>query len=170
MFVHYPIEARHRRAFLLRVYLPGGKIIAIHLLANHCIVTKKLFVMEVRKEDFPVVIQAFETNGATDVFVAEQVVNSQADINTFTSRYTGKLIKARRLTEAERGLQGNTHQTTRKRSAVGTYILIAVILIIVALVIVGFTTGWIQQTFHIGTNATAFNIPAASAILYTISS
>lgn len=112
--------------------------------------------MEVRKEDFPVVIQAFETNGASDVFIAEQVVNSQADINSFTSRYTGKLIKARRLTEAELNRQSNLHQTTTKRgTSARTYILIIVILVIVALLVVGFTTGWIQRTFHTGTANTA---------------
>jgi hypothetical protein len=105
--------------------------------------------MEVRKEDFPVVVQAFETNGNTDVFIAEQVVNSQSDINSFTSRYTGKLIKARRLTEAELGRQNNTTTTVRKRSSAGTYALIIILLIIVALVVVGFTTGWIQRTFNI---------------------
>jgi hypothetical protein len=105
--------------------------------------------MEVRKEDFPVVIQAFETTGNTDVFIAEQVVNNQADINNFTTRYTGKLIKARRLTEAELNRQQTTTTAVRKRSAAGTYVLIILLLIIVALVIVGFTTGWIQRTFNI---------------------
>jgi hypothetical protein len=122
--------------------------------------------MEVRKEDFPVVIQAFETNGTTDVFIAEQVVNSQADINAFTSRYTGKLIKARRLTEAERGVQGTTETTTkRRRSATGTYILIAIILILVVLVIVGFTTGWIQETFHIGSQPVGVVNAAGAAMV-----
>lgn len=104
--------------------------------------------MEVRKEDFPVVIQAFDTSGATDIFIAEQIVNSQADVDTFTSRYQGKLIKARKLTDAERNRQPAA--APRRKSSAGTYILIIILLILVALVVVGFTTGWIQQTFGIG--------------------
>ena len=107
--------------------------------------------MEVRKEDFPVVVQAFDTSGNADVFIAEQVVNSQLEIDSFTSRYTGKLIKARRLTEAEHSREHTAHSTTttRRGTTVGTYIAIVIILIIVALVVVGFTTGWIQSTFNI---------------------
>lgn len=108
--------------------------------------------MEVRKEDFPVVVQAFDTGGTTDIFIAEQVVNSQADIDAFTSRYAGKLIKARRLTDAEVQRQHGTHTTTthRKKSSVGTYIIIIILLILVALVVVGFTTGWFQENFNMG--------------------
>ena len=110
--------------------------------------------MEVRKEDFPVVVQAFETSGNSDVFIAEQVVNSQSDIDSFTSRYTGKLIKARRLTDVESNKQGvangnHSSTQTRKKSSTGNYVLIIVLLIIVALLVVGFTTGWIQRTFNI---------------------
>ena len=117
--------------------------------------------MEVRKEDFPVVVQAFETTGNSDVFIAEQVVNSQSDIDSFTSRYTGKLIKARRLTDVESNKQGvsnNNHSTqTKKKSSTGNYVLIIVLLIIVALLVVGFTTGWIQRTFNIQMNVLPFS-------------
>jgi len=106
--------------------------------------------MEVRKEDFPVVIQAFETNGSTDIFIAEQVVNTQADINTFSSRYAGKIIKARRLTDAGASRLGN-HQpaATHRKSQTRSVNPLFVFLIFLALVILGFTTGWIQQTFGI---------------------
>ncbi|WP_207494339.1 hypothetical protein [Aridibaculum aurantiacum] len=117
--------------------------------------------MEVRKEDFPVVVQAFDTTGNTDIFIAEQVVNSQADIDSFTSRYTGKLIKARRLTEAELGRLNNTSGTTtssRRKSSSGSYILIIILLVIVALVVIGFTTGWIQRTFNIQLSISPINL------------
>ncbi len=117
--------------------------------------------MDVRKEDFPVVVQAFETSGNSDVFIAEQVVNSQVDIDNFTSRYTGKLIKARKLTDVETRRQdqhtGNNSSSTthtRRSNKTGTYILVVILLILTALVIVGFTTGWIQRTFNI--NMTVF--------------
>ena len=51
--------------------------------------------MRVRDNEFPVVIQAYDTRDKQDLFVAEQVVNTQAEVDTFTSRYAGKLIRVR---------------------------------------------------------------------------
>ena len=50
--------------------------------------------MEVRNSDFPVVVQAYEPSNREDIFLAEQVVNSQAEIDGFTLKFAGKLIKA----------------------------------------------------------------------------
>ena len=101
--------------------------------------------MEVRKDQFPVVIQAYEISGNRETFIAEQVVHNKSEINVFSTRYAGKLIKARQLTAAESGQLKNTGHRTRK-SPVGTIILVIVILLII-LVAIGFYTGWIQQTF-----------------------
>ena len=102
--------------------------------------------MDVRKEEFPVVVQAFDNDKNQELFVAEQVVNSQTEIDSFTSRYSGKVIKARRLTGDELKRQDNTGTTRKKK---GAPVGLIVVLLLIALVIVGFATGWIQQTFNI---------------------
>lgn len=103
--------------------------------------------MEVRKDQFPVVIQAYEITGTKEIFIAEQIVNSQAELNIFSTRYTGKLIKARQLTAAEAG-QNKTVRGKSKSSA--GIILLVVIILLAILIAVGFYTGWIQQTFGVG--------------------
>lgn len=105
--------------------------------------------MEVRKDQFPVVIQAYEISGSRETFIAEQVVHNQSEINVFSTRYAGKLIKARQLTSAESGQLKNTSHK-RGKSPVGTIILVIVILLVI-LIAIGFYTGWIQQTFGITT-------------------
>ncbi|MDB5231945.1 MAG: hypothetical protein JWN76_2750 [Chitinophagaceae bacterium] len=57
--------------------------------------------MRVKDHQFPVVVQAYTPNTDQDVFVAEQVVHTQAEVDIFTSRYAGKLIKTRHLTDSE---------------------------------------------------------------------
>lgn len=107
--------------------------------------------MEVRKDEFPVVVQAYETHNQQEVFVAEQVVNSQVEIDSFTSKFAGKLIKARSLSETEYRNRAVAEENTykpKKKSSSGT-IWIVLLLLIVILVAVGFATGWIQQTFNI---------------------
>lgn len=105
--------------------------------------------MEVRNSDFPVVVQAYEPSNKQDVFIAEQVVNSQAEIDGFTLRFAGKLIKARSLSESE--IQRQKHVTSRKDTSAGrsSYLWIFILLLIVVLIGVGFYTGWIQRTFNI---------------------
>ena len=51
--------------------------------------------MDIRKEDLPATLQAFDLQDNKEVFLAEQVVNNQTEIAIFTTRYVGKLIKAK---------------------------------------------------------------------------
>lgn len=102
--------------------------------------------MEVRKDAFPIAIQAYDTSVTPELFVAEQVVNSQAEIDEFTARFAGKLIKARAVSDIEYKRQPEV--LDRKKSSTGAAILILV-LIIVILAILGFATGWIQRNFNI---------------------
>jgi hypothetical protein len=105
--------------------------------------------MEVNKDQFPVVVQAYDMTSQREAFIAEQVVNSQAEINAFTTRYTGKLIKARQLTSAELSAQKGTPYKAPSRKS-NTGLVVAIILIILAaLIVIGFYTGWIQRTFGI---------------------
>lgn len=106
--------------------------------------------MEVRNADFPVVVQAYEPSNKQDVFIAEQVVNTQAEVDGFTLRYAGKLIKARSLNESE--VERQKHVASRRdssRSRGAGYTWIFILLLIVVLIGVGFYTGWIQRTFNI---------------------
>ncbi|MEO6734284.1 MAG: hypothetical protein ABIN01_23890 [Ferruginibacter sp.] len=109
--------------------------------------------MELRKEDLPATIQAFELQNDQEVFIAEQVVNSQSEVETFTARYTGKLIKVKKFSGNETG-NGNytarpAYATHNKKSSSTGLVMIIIILIIVALVIYGFSTGWIQEKFNL---------------------
>ena len=103
--------------------------------------------MDLRKEDLPATIQAYELLDDKKIFIAEQVVNSQSEIETFTTRYAGKLIKAKTVPSVETTRYGNTVYK-KQRSSTGLIIFI-IILVIVALVIYGFSTGWIQDKLHL---------------------
>lgn len=106
--------------------------------------------MEVRNSDFPVVVQAYEPSNKQDVFIAEQVVNSQAEIDGFTLRFAGKLIKARSLSDTE--IERQKHVVSRKdanTAGKSSYLWIFILLLIVVLIGVGLYTGWIQKTFNI---------------------
>jgi len=109
--------------------------------------------MEVRKEDFPIVIQAYEMLDSKEIFVAEQVVNNQSDVNTFTARYAGKLIKAKQFStvDTNRNTAATTTTTTthtKKKNSAGTVILV-LLLILIILAAIGFYTGWFQQHFNL---------------------
>ena len=104
--------------------------------------------MELSKDQFPVVVQAFEITDNKEFFVAEQVVNSQAEVETFSTRYSGKVIKARALNSTEVS-QNRTVYSKRRKTPVGTILLIILIIIIV-LIAIGYYTGWIQTTFGTG--------------------
>ena len=107
--------------------------------------------MIVNEREFPVVVQAFQSSGNQELFVAEQVVNSQTEVDSFSSRYAGHVIKARIVNNAELQADGREvrrrNRATRRSSGAAAWALI--LLVIVALIVVGFTTGWIQKTFNL---------------------
>jgi len=108
--------------------------------------------MRLRDDEFPVVVQAYDPSGQKDTFIAEQVAYTQAEIDTFTSRYAGLLIKARELNDVENNKNARvierTRHTHRSGSAIGWVLFLLVV--IIALVVWGFSSGWIQQ--HLGIN------------------
>ena len=57
--------------------------------------------MELRKEEFPVALQAYEVRGDREDFLAEQVVSTQTEADTFMSMYAGRLIKTREVRPVE---------------------------------------------------------------------
>jgi hypothetical protein len=101
--------------------------------------------MELRREEFPVALQAYEVRGDREDFVAEQVVNSQAEADNFMSLYAGRLIKTREVRPVEtKRFEGHRTTAVGPRRRVGISFWAVILLVIVVLLIVGFTTGWIQ--------------------------
>jgi hypothetical protein len=96
--------------------------------------------MDLRKEDFPIALQAYELRNKEEEFLAEQVVNTQAEADVFMNRFQGKLIKAHEINHAE----VRHHQPLPRRKPVLSFWGI-ILLVIIILVIAGFATGWIQN-------------------------
>lgn len=120
--------------------------------------------MKVDEREFPVVVQAYENSGNQELFVAEQVVNTQNEVDNFTSRYAGFVIKARTVSETE--LQGDgegvRHRAeTRRRSGAGT-IWAIILLLLIAAIVIGFSTGWIQRTFNLNTENIEQTLPGGT--------
>ena len=106
--------------------------------------------MVINEREFPVVVQAYQPTATGELFVAEQLVNTQAEADTFSSHYAGYVIKARVVKENELNVDRRT-AAARSRAAArkGFPAWAIVLLIIIVLVVIGFTTGWIQRTFDI---------------------
>src|SRR4030095_1496664 len=104
--------------------------------------------MELRREEFPVALQAYEVRGDREEFVAEQVVSSQAEADNFMSIYAGRLIKTRDLQPVEtRKFEGHRTATSvavASRRRAGMPLWAVILLVIIVLLIAGFATGWIQ--------------------------
>lgn len=102
--------------------------------------------MELRRDEFPVALQAYDVRGEREDFIAEQVVNSQAEADNFMSLYAGRLIKTRDLRPVEtkrfEGRKTTTVAAPRRRAVISPWLIFLLILIV--LVIAGFATGWIQ--------------------------
>ena len=100
--------------------------------------------MELRKEEFPVALQAYEVRADREDFVAEQVVNTQTEADTFMSLYAGRLIKTREVRPVETKYYAPA--VHRNRTGAGTGWIVFIILLVV-LIAVGFATGWIQNMY-----------------------
>ena len=108
--------------------------------------------MRLRDEEFPVVVQAYDPSGSKDSFVAEQVVYSQMEIDNFTSRYAGLLIKAREVSDTETTSDpriGHRRTVTKHRSGSAVGWVLFLLVVIIGLLVWGFASGWIQQNFGI---------------------
>jgi hypothetical protein len=110
--------------------------------------------MVINEREFPVVIQAYQPSANGELFVAEQMVRNQAEVDGFSSRYAGYVIKARVVQENELVPEYANGTSARRRTATtvhrrGLPAWAILLLIVVLLVVVGFTTGWIQKTFQL---------------------
>lgn len=104
--------------------------------------------MLLNKDQFPITVQAYEITNNKEYFIAEQVVHNQAQVDSFVTRYAGKVIKARPLTTAENNI---AKQSTAKRSSSTGVIILVILVILAVLIAIGLYTGWIQRTFNIST-------------------
>lgn len=105
--------------------------------------------MKVKDNQFPIAVQAYNTKGGQELFVAEQIVYTQSQVDLFTSRHAGMLIKTRLLTDAELGKANVEQKRYVKRRSSAAGIIWVILLVLVILVVVGFATGWIQQNLGI---------------------
>jgi hypothetical protein len=107
--------------------------------------------MVINDREFPVVVQAYQPSANGELFVAEQMVRNQVEVDAFSSRYAGYVIKARVVKENEMVPEYNNSNGTRRtaihRRGIPAWAIF--LLIVVVLVVVGFTTGWIQRTFEL---------------------
>ncbi len=99
--------------------------------------------MTLHPNDFPITIQAFDISNDKEFFVAEQIVNNQQEVETFSNRYAGKLIKAKALSSTEKS---TTVTKTRNSTGSGLSVFFVILIILIILVAIGFYTGWIQRT------------------------
>ena len=104
--------------------------------------------MRINNDEFPVVVEAYDnrTSDRDEKFVAEQVVYSQDEVENFRSRYAGMLIKARTINNDEVEVRHNPRLHTRKSGA-GIWLFFVILLL--AVIAIGWYTGWIQRTFNI---------------------
>jgi len=110
--------------------------------------------MVINEREYPVVVQAYQPSANGELFVAEQMVRNQAEVDSFSSRYAGYVIKARVVKENEMvpEYSNGTKRTAMHRRGMparGIPAWAILLLIVVVLVVVGFTTGWIQKTFEL---------------------
>lgn len=111
--------------------------------------------MVINDREFPVVVQAYQPSANGELFVAEQMVRNQVEVDAFSSRYAGYVIKARVVKENEMvpeysdgtGRSDSVRRTAVHRRGIPAWAIF--LLIVVVLVVVGFTTGWIQRTFEL---------------------
>lgn len=109
--------------------------------------------MVINEKEFPVVVQAYQPSANGELFVAEQMVRNQVEVDAFSSRYAGYVIKARVIKDNEMvpeysdGTVSGTRRTAVHRRGIPAWAIF--LLIVVVLVVVGFTTGWIQRTFEL---------------------
>jgi type VI protein secretion system component VasF len=107
--------------------------------------------MVINDREFPVVVQAYQPSANGELFVAEQMVRNQVEVDAFSSRYAGYVIKARVVKENEMVPEYSNDNVKRRmdihRRGIPAWAIF--LLIVVVLVVVGFTTGWIQRTFEL---------------------
>lgn len=105
--------------------------------------------MDFRKEDLPATIQAYDLIDNNESFLAEQVVNNQSEIDLFTSRYAGKLIKAKTVVPPERLRSNGSAIVPPREKGSGSVIAVIIVVVILALLLYGYSTGWLQAQLHL---------------------
>jgi hypothetical protein len=106
------------------------------------ITTNHSTIMTLHPNEFPITIQAFDISNDKEFFVAEQMVNNQQEVETFSNRYAGKVIKAKAISSTEKS---TTVTKARKSSGAGLKVFLVILIILIILAAIGFYDGWIQR-------------------------
>ena len=96
--------------------------------------------MEFRKDDFPIALQAYELHENSLDFVAEQVVKTEEEAESFMSRYPDKLIRARDIKSFE---SEKFDDIEINKTVIPLWAVILGILLV--LVIAAVLSGWLQR-------------------------
>jgi len=96
--------------------------------------------MEFRKDDFPIALQAYELHENSLDFVAEQVVKTEEEAESFMSRYPDKLIRARDIKSFE---SEKFDDIEINKTIIPLWAVILGILLV--LVIAAVLSGWLQR-------------------------
>jgi len=102
--------------------------------------------MELRRNDFPVAMEAYDVRGDHEEFVAEQVVTSQAEADRFISLYAGRLIKTRDVRPVETRRYEAVRRETRRGRGIPAWAIILMILVV--LLVIAYATGWLQWAYE----------------------
>ena len=97
--------------------------------------------MDIKTQNLPTIIQAFELQDDNEILIAEQVVNNQFEIDTFKTQYIGKLIKAK-INTIE--IEGNGNIAYKKQHYLTGVIMFIIILAIIPVAIYEFSKSWIR--------------------------
>jgi hypothetical protein len=96
--------------------------------------------MELRKDDFPIALQAYDIHENSVDFVAEQVVKTEEEAENFMSRYPGKLISARNI-ESEKSKRLYDINSLKNDFPVWAVFLGILLVILMAALL----SGWLQK-------------------------
>ena len=96
--------------------------------------------MELRKDDFPIALQAYDIHENSVDFVAEQVVKTEEEAENFMSRYSGKLISARNI---ESDKSKRLYDINSIKTGLPVWAIILCILLVIS--IAALLSGWLQR-------------------------
>lgn len=104
--------------------------------------------MELRSNDFPIALQAYDLHNDAEKFVAEQLVSTRAEAERFRVKYAGKLIKARYLhPDDEDEIESAKHDPEKTSFSFPPWAIVISILLVI--LIAAILSGWLERILGI---------------------